>query len=104
MDGEKDIASMSIDEIEIEIDRLKSEIEQHKAELEEISKQIPADLGEGEDVYDTPTPDPEQEKLMERAKELESMILSKEMKISALEKRLKDLEANEGMENYNGEE
>ena len=101
---EREIADMSIEELQAEIDTLRAEIDEHKAELEEISKQIPTDLGEGEDVYDTPTPDPEQEKLMERAKELESMILSKEMKISALEKRLRDLQANEGMENYNREE
>lgn len=103
MDEELNIAEMSIDEIKAEIEKLQAEIEAHKAELEEVESQLP-DMSEGQDVYDTPEADPEMEELRNKKRELEQLILEKQMKITALEKRLRDLEANEGMANYNEEE
>ena len=103
MEEELQVAEMTIDEIKAEIEKLQSEIENHKAELEEIKTQLP-DMSEGKDVYDTPEADPEMEELRNRARELEQLILEKQMKITALEKRLRDLEANEGMSNFNKEE
>lgn len=107
MDEEKNITDMSIEEVKAEIDRLKSEIAEHTEELDGIRAQSgSADLSEGEDVYKTPNPDENADnpELEQRAKELESLILQKQMKIAALEKRLNDLIANEGMQNYNEEE
>lgn len=103
MEEELQVAEMTIDEVKAEIEKLQSEIENHKAELEEIKTQLP-DMSEGKDVYDTPESDPEMEELRNRARELEQLILEKQMKITALERRLRDLEANEGMSNFNEEE
>ena len=97
------VAEMGINEVKAEIEKLQTEIEEHKAELEEVKSQLP-DMSEGKDIYDIPDPNPETEGLRNRARELEQLILEKQMKITALERRLRDLEANEGMSNFNEEE
>ena len=117
---------MTREQLEAEIETVKGEIDEVKAKLDNVREQLgeqAVDEKEGGEAGVTPegelteegaapaeVPEPaegegsEDQDLKAQEAELMSELISKQMRLVALEKRLNDIIASEAMENYNEEE
>lgn len=117
---------MTREQLEAEIETVKGEIDEVKAKLDNVREQLgeqAVDEKEGGEAGVTPEgelteegaapaegtgpaegEDSEDRDLKAQEAELMSELISKQMRLVALEKRLNDIIASEAMENYNEEE
>ena len=117
---------MTREQLEAEIETVKGEIDEVKAKLDNVREQLgeqAVDEKEGGEAGVTPEGEPTEEgaapaegtepaegegsedrDLKAQEAELMSELISKQMRLVALEKRLNDIIASEAMENYNEEE
>lgn len=119
-------AEMTREQLEAEIETVKGEIDEVKAKLDNVREQLgeqAVDEKEGGEAGVTPEGElteegaapaegtepaegegSEDQDLKAQEAELMSELISKQMRLVALEKRLNDIIASEAMENYNEEE
>ena len=117
---------MTREQLEAEIETVKGEIDEVKAKLDNVREQLgeqAVDEKEGGEAGVTPEGElteegaaptegtepaegegSEDQDLKAQEAELMSELISKQMRLVALEKRLNDIIASEAMENYNEEE
>ena len=117
---------MTREQLEAEIETVKGEIDEVKAKLDNVREQLgeqAVDEKEGGEAGVTPEGElteegaaptegaepaegegSEDQDLKAREAELMSELISKQMRLVALEKRLNDIIASKAMENYNEEE
>ena len=103
---------MNKEELEQEITTLESDIETISAELEDVRTQLSpegSEQPEGEEQAEdamngTEEPDEEKAALIAKEQELTQELVTKQMKLVALHKKLNDINSNEGMQNFIEEE
>ena len=104
---------MNKEELQQEIATLESDIETISAELEDVRAQLspegseqPEGEQQAEDAMNGTEEEPDEEKatLIAKEQELAQELVTKQMKLVALHKKLNDINSNEGMQNFIEEE